>query len=65
MSLFDPTFDSGLTKEDEPLLRSKPHVPDQPALIPGAPTTFQDSILNSMVQWLTGGLAVWNSRNKG
>ena len=46
------------------LLRSQPHVPDQPALIPGAPTTFQDSILNSMVDWWFA-LAVWNTRNKG
>ena len=52
MWLDDPTFDRAMTKEDElKLLRSQPHVPDQPALIPGAPTTFQDSILNSMVDW--------------
>ena len=58
-------FDRGMTKEDElTLLRSQPHVPDQPALIPGAPTTFQDSILNSMVDWWFA-LAVWNTGNKG
>ena len=55
MWLFDPTFDCGMTKEDEDnLLRSQPHVPDQPALIPGAATTLQDSIFNGWLVWLGG-----------